>query len=235
MIIFVTQIIPCFEVLKINNEPQYFCDVFHTDVSTSEKVDAVRNYIACSSIKSYHSGICRKKNQYLTRSGISLVLSSDTFKELSTPGIIISYDLVAFYQAGALLFHSYFQARQVFELGSYYRDATQGDVDEFVAHEKIYITDEDAFNQNADSWIRRKLAIIRDSELLDTVSVSDIKSKAEGFGIDIDLEDIDGESCLKVPDGKKAVKELLRFLDEDYFEGTFSAAKYLSNSKRAAS
>lgn len=175
-----------------------------------------------------------KKNQYLTRSGISLIISKDTFTELSTPGIIITYELVAFYQNGTLLFDSFFQARQIFKLADHYRQSTQADIDDFVSHEKILIADSGAFNEIADSWVRRKLAIIHDRGLLDQISTPDIASKASSFGITIQTDSVDGVDVIRVPDDKKEVKELLRFLDEDYFEGPLSAAKYLSNSKRSA-
>lgn len=175
-----------------------------------------------------------KKNQYLTRSGVSLILSSGTFNELATPGIIISYEIVAFYDNGELLFNSYYQARQVLELAQHYRQATQSDIDSFVSNDSVVVEDVAAFNAMADTWVRRKLAIIQDGGLLDSISVSDIVSKASEFDIAISTRTEDGVEVIEVPEDKKAVKELLRFLDEDYFEGSLSAAKYLSNSKRTA-
>lgn len=175
-----------------------------------------------------------KKNQYLTRSGVSLILSSGTFNELATPGIIISYEIVALYEQGELLFNSYFQARQVLELAQYYREATQSDIDSFVSSDSVFVEDVEEFNSIADTWVRRKLAIIQDGGLLDSISVSDIALKASEFGIAISIRDEGGVKAIDVPRDKKSVKELLRFLDEDYFEGPLSAAKYLSNSKRTA-
>lgn len=175
-----------------------------------------------------------KKNQYLTRSGISLILSSGTFNELATPGIIISYELVALYENGELLFNSYYQARQVLSLADYYREATRADIDSFVSNDNIVVEDVEAFNEMADTWVRRKLAIIQDGGLLEAVSVPDIVSKASEFNIQISTRSEDGVEVIEVPEDKRAVKELLRFLDEDYFEGPLSAAKYLSNSKRSA-
>lgn len=175
-----------------------------------------------------------KKNQYLTRSGISLIISSGTFNELATPGIIITYELVAFFQGGDLLFNSFFNARQVFELADHYRESTQADIDAFVSHEKIQIADAAAFEELADTWVRRKLAIIHDSGLLDQVSAPVIAAKASDFGITVKTSIVDGKEAVEIPEEKKELKELLRFLDEDYFEGPLSAAKFLSNSKRSA-
>ena len=51
--------------------------------------------------------------------------------------------------------------------------------------------------------------------------------------IPVVYQNVDGREVLVLPNGKKDLKTLLRFLDEDYYKSPLSKTNYLSNSKRA--
>jgi hypothetical protein len=173
-----------------------------------------------------------KKNQYLTRRGLSLLFSGETFAPLSAPGIVITPDITAVYENGSLLFRSYFEARQVFELAAYYRQATDSDLSNFSDLSSVHIADPEAFNVAADQVVRRKIALILDSGLLDRHTPENLATEAEKFGIELNLVEVEGDTKLDLPSERSNLKNILRFLDEDIYHGPLSAAQYVTNSKR---
>ena len=80
----------------------------------------------------------------------------------------------------------------------------------------------------ANTWIRRKIAMINDSKVLINYTASEIKVLAADSGIDIDTQD----ETIVIPNDKEKVKIILGFLDEEAYKGPFSQKTYLANSKR---
>ena len=80
----------------------------------------------------------------------------------------------------------------------------------------------------ADSWIRRKIAMINDSKVLEKFSVADIVKRAAKVGVKIAANG----GKIVLPNDKKLVKVILGFLDEEAYKGPFSKNTYLANSKR---
>ena len=111
-------------------------------------------------------------------------------------------------------------------MSDYYRSATDVEVDSFAKSEKLSIEDSVAFMAN--TWIRRKIAMINDSQVLVNYTASEIKMLAAESGIDIDIK----EEAIVIPDDKEKVKVILGFLDEEAYKGPFSQKTYLANSKR---
>lgn len=173
-----------------------------------------------------------RQSQFLTRRGFSLIFSDETFTHLESPGLTINEDLTCVFDDQGLTFRNFIVARQIFDLSSYYREATDSDVADFLNIESIRVADEESFGQMADSWVRRKLALIRDRQILENFSPSEIARIGHGFGLSISVEtDGDGE-FLCLPEEKPALKQLLRFLDEDIYSGPMTETRYLTNNKR---
>lgn len=80
----------------------------------------------------------------------------------------------------------------------------------------------------ANTWVRRKIAMINDSEVLINYTASEIKSLAKSVGIDITVEN----KKVVIPNDKEKIKVILGFLDEEAYKGPFSQNTYLANSKR---
>lgn len=80
----------------------------------------------------------------------------------------------------------------------------------------------------ANTWIRRKIAIINDSGVLTNNSAAQIKRLARSAGIDISVEN----KKIVLPNDKEQLKIILGFLDEEAYKGPFSKATFLANSKR---
>ena len=81
---------------------------------------------------------------------------------------------------------------------------------------------------NSNQWLRKKIASINDSKVLEDFSVDIIKGYAISIGIDIDTE---GEKII-IPENREEQKALLSFLDEEAYKGPFSKETFLTNSKR---
>lgn len=169
-----------------------------------------------------------RKEQYISTKWYNLFFDNNTFYREQNFGISISDSIDCHYTEGELQFSSFFFARQVFDLSDYYRSATDQEVEAFASSERLDFEDSETFKGMANSWIRRKIAMINDSEVLINYSASKIKSLARITGIDITVEN----KKVVIPNDKEKVKIILGFLDEEAYKGPFSQNTYLANSKR---
>lgn len=169
-----------------------------------------------------------RKEQYISTRWYNLFFENNTFFQEKRFGISISDTIDCYYTDGELQFTSFYFTRQVFDLSDYYRSATDVEVDSFAKSEKLSIEDSVAFRGMANTWIRRKIAMINDSQVLVNYTASEIKMLASESGIDIDIK----EEAIVIPDDKEKVKVILGFLDEEAYKGPFSQKTYLANSKR---
>lgn len=176
-----------------------------------------------------------QRNQFLTRRGISIVLSGDTFRRLEAPGLSIGEDVDAHFQDNKLFFQSFYAARRVLDLNEYYREATDRDVESFASLPSVSFSHPASLQRNADSWVRRKIALIQDRGILSEHTPIAIHKAAADYGLSVEVQGEGDQAVLVFPDSKKSLKSLLKFLDEDYYSGPVTGAKYLSNSKRTVS
>lgn len=172
-----------------------------------------------------------RKEQYISLNWINLFFENNTFFQEKRFGISISDTVDCCFDESELQFDSFFYARQVFDLSAYYRSATDQEVKNFTANDRLSIENITAFEGMANSWIRRKIAMINDSGVLENYSAPKIKSLAKATGIDIVVDN----KKIVIPNDKEKVKIILGFLDEEAFRGPFSQTTYLANSKRKVS
>lgn len=170
-----------------------------------------------------------RKEQYISPKMFNLFLNESTFFQEKRYGISIADSIDCFFTENELQFVSFFFARQIFDLSGYYRSAPDQEVASFVTNEKLLIEDTEAFKSMANTWIRRKIAMINDSKVLENYSASQIRTLASKVDIKIDIEN----RKIKLPNDKESVKIILGFLDEEAYKGPFSKNTYLANSKRA--
>lgn len=169
-----------------------------------------------------------RKEQYISTNYYNLFWSRNTFRREKEFGISISDSIDCFYTTGNLQFVSFYFARQIFDLSGYYRSATTQEVNAFTSNEKLSFEDADAFEKMANTSIRRKIAMINDSEVLINYPAIDIKRLAAKAGIDITVKN----KQIVIPNNKEQIKVILGFLDEEAYKGPFSQITYLANSKR---
>ena len=169
--------------------------------------------------------------------GFTLIGSGDNYKKLEEPGLMLQDKLTAHYSNGTLHFISYHNTKRFLDLADYYREATDTDLDAFAVSELFVFEDQDSFKENADSMIRKKVALLQKNKVLDDLSVDDIQTVANNFNSELPEEHhisvvINEDGKLIIPKDKKQLKELIRFLDEDYVTAPLTKRKCLTNSKQ---
>lgn len=169
-----------------------------------------------------------RKEQNLTALPFRFFYSNETFKRERNFGIGITYNLDCYYTRDELQFTSFFFARQVFDLREYYRSASDPEVTAFTQNEALNFENADAFSGMANTYVRRKIAMINDSEVLKKYTAREIKSIARNSGIDIKVQD----KRIVIPADKDAAMEVLAFLDEEAYRGPFTNDLLIANSKR---
>lgn len=172
----------------------------------------------------------------LLSKGWTLIGSGDTYKKLEEPGLVLQDKLTAHYSDGNLLFVSYHNTKRFLDLSNYYTAATDTDLDTFAENDLFEFEDQDTFKGNADSIIRKKIALLQKNNVLDNLSINDIETVANDLNQHvaeehkIDIKTNNGK--LVIPKDKKQLKELIRFLDEDYVTAPLTKRRCLTNSKQ---
>lgn len=169
-----------------------------------------------------------KKEQYISTKGVNLFFDNKTFIEEKRFGISISDEIDCVYSNGSLLFSSYYMARQIFDLKEYYRTATDGEVEDFTKLKKIKFDNTEVFFRQADSHVRKKIAAIMDSKVLEKYAAIEIQKIGKKTGVDIAIK----SNKIVIPADKKQMKIILGFLDEEVYKGVFSKDTFITNSKR---
>jgi len=172
------------------------------------------------------------KGNYITEKGFNFFNDGETFKIISGLGINITAGLDLLYIDNKLFFWKYWDARQVLDLTKYYREATDEELEDFVKIPVLTVDDTDKFKANGDYWVRRKVSLLIDSKVFDEGEPSIIAEKAAQYDVDVKVTEENEREQIKLPDEKKDLKEVLRFLDEDYYSGPITDTRYLSNSKK---
>ena len=216
----------------------------HNDVIKAVRnVPAVTDFVVTDKIKALFIGEIVTENdvesvtiifqkfepiQYIATGKKWLVLKNNVFEDVGNKGLIINESITAVYVDGKLNFIKPFFTKQIFSLSKYYKEATDADIEEFANMSRLNIGNKEIFVRNTESQRNRKRIIsIKNSRILDDYTSSEIQDSGKEFGIKINIKD----DKIIVPDNKKELNELLRFLAEDIFKGTFTNIVYKTNSK----
>lgn len=171
----------------------------------------------------------------ILKKGFTLINSQKTFSKLTDPGIILSNKLAAVYCNGKILFQSYHITNRFLDLSNYFREAADTELDDFISHDLFSCEDIEEFRKNADSIVRKKIALLLTNNILENITIAELETVAKEFNQlvhdenKINLKITGGR--LIIPNDKKELKELIKFLDEDYFTTPFTKRKCLTNSK----
>ncbi|MCX8123883.1 MAG: DUF4868 domain-containing protein [Spirochaetes bacterium] len=158
----------------------------------------------------------------------TLLNTNDTYTKLSDPGLIINERIDLLYRQNKILFLSFHNARKIFDLSDYYKEATNEDLKEFVKIGIINVEDENWFIDNADSVIRKKVALLQKNQVLSNTTLVNIQKQAAKFGLEITVKD----NKIHLPKDKATIKNIIKFLDEDYFIAPLTGRQCITNSKR---
>lgn len=152
-----------------------------------------------------------------------------TFNKLTNNALIIDNVVNAIHRNNKLYFKSYVNANKIFSLLSFFEEASNEVIDEFVNNETLTV-DATWLKENGNTIIRKQITLIQKSNVLSNANAKKIKGSANKFNLKIEL--VDGK--LVLPNDKKQCKDILSFLNEQYYFGLISGRKFRTNSKREA-
>ena len=166
------------------------------------------------------------------RPGRFLLLSHDTYVSPERPGLTLDTKLSAVYQRASrrLLFINFRTVNTFLPLLDLYKEATEEDIREVLSHDKLVAEDLDASAADANQWFTKRIAMLRDSGVLDEFSVSQIQARSVGHNVSIEITD----NKIVFPSERAAAKRLLQFLVEELYKGPITDTLYETNSKRQA-
>lgn len=172
-----------------------------------------------------------ENRRLIAKKGVAIFFSGNTFQKMTDAGLTLDTRLLAVLEAGTLKFQSFHFARRVFELSEYFKDATTEEVTNFASHAKFSVESVPEFVAAASAPIRKKIALIRQSGILEKFTTEQIAAAAVDFAVHIEKTE-DGK--IKLPSNATELRRILRFLDEDHYKSPLSQTHYISNSKRVA-
>jgi len=174
---------------------------------------------------------CFERRRLIANKGLAMFFSVDTFRKMSDAGLTLDTKLLAILEVSSLKFQSFHFLRRVFDVSDYYNEATNEEVTAFATHTKMSVGDLPEFLSSAGPLVRKKIALIRQSGVLDHFTTEQIVASAQTFNLAINT---DANGRIVLPGNKTELRRLLRFLDEDYYESALSQTRFVSNSKRVA-
>lgn len=163
--------------------------------------------------------------------GLTLFFSDNTFRKMTDAGLALDTKLLAVLENTTLTFQSFHFLRRTLEVSDYFKEATDGDMATFAQHAKLHVDNLDNFLAAASPLVRRKIALIRQSGVLDNFTTQQIVLTAQTLNVAIQTN---ANGQIVLPTNPTDLRRLLRFLDEDYYESPLSQTRFLSNSKRVA-
>lgn len=172
-----------------------------------------------------------ENRRLIAAKGLALFYSGNTFRKMSDAGLTMDTKLLAVLEGGSIKFQSFHFLGRVFELSEYFNEATSEETKAFASHEKLSVANLDDFVSLASAPVRKKIALIQQSGILDNFTIEQIVAAAQSFNVVVNTS-ADGKIVL--PTNGTELRRLLRFLDEDYYRSSLSQTHYISNSKRVA-
>lgn len=170
--------------------------------------------------------------QLLVKSRLTILHSSATFHRLKEEGLTLGTSLAAIFKDGKLYFRSFALINRFLDVKEYFKEATNEEILEVVGHSVLLAEDTDKLTKQADSWMRKRFAVLQSSGILDQITARKTANKAKKYGFELEIKKKDGKDAIVFPAGKKQAKELLTFLNEGFYQGELTDRLYQTNSQR---
>jgi hypothetical protein len=155
--------------------------------------------------------------------------NSTSFDKLTEKALIVENVVNAIHKDSKFYFVSYANANKVFSLLDFFEAASDEQIDEFVKTDQLE-ADADWLKGNANSLLRKQITLVMKSSTLENMSPRRIVNAAKKFKLTIPL--VNGK--LQLPNNKKQCRDILTFLNEQFYIGLITGNKYRTNSKRSA-
>ena len=207
------------------------CQEFTLKNGALESVKAIfSGHIKNGRIRILLQGFDRRR--IINANGFSLVHTENAFGRFDGGGLTLDNKLTAIIEDETLKFASYHYLRQIFDMSAYCKEATDQDLKVFIQNPALQFVDPQVFMDGADAWVKRKVILIQQSGILDLCPASKIAATAKFCEMNLQLSGTAGQEKIVIPVDRQEVKQILRFLDEDYFQSHQSTAKYMSKARR---
>lgn len=172
------------------------------------------------------------KRNLLSRRAVAFWSNNNTFTTLQASNSFIIDNVVhAIHKEGRLYFKNFVQAGKVFDLTSFFSEASEQDMDE-VFGEPLFNSDIQWLKDNSDSVMRKQITALKKSGILDKVKpeTKKFKDAAKRVGIP---EGVYNTGQIVLPQDKKQCKQVLAFLNQDIFPGLLTPKQlFRTNSKK---
>ena len=172
------------------------------------------------------------RSQRISAAGWSIILAGNTFTKLESSGLVLGANCHAVYDNGSLKFKSMWWLKQVIDISAYYRIATEGDIEDLAALDSVKVESLDALKERSGPWVCTRIAYILDSGVLQNFTPHQLSQKAGEFGVQLEVVEDAGDPKIVIPQEPKALRAVLKFLEEEYYAGPITGAAYEANSKR---
>ncbi len=173
----------------------------------------------------------------LSNRGFTIIYTDDVYQKLEKPGLILQNKLTAHFSGGNLLFLSYYNTKRFLDLSKYYKEATNDDLESFAKNKLFKVENVDTFKETADNIVRKHVGLLKQNAVLDKLSVNKIREVANKLNEQVSDEhkihlNINNNGEIVIPEDKKELKHLIRFLCEDYVTAPLTQRIFLTNSKK---
>ncbi|MEO5365461.1 MAG: DUF4868 domain-containing protein [Magnetococcus sp. WYHC-3] len=167
--------------------------------------------------------------KYLSPTALfALIAKQDRLVRLEEPVLSLDNQLLCVTTDDAIRFRSFHNLKMVFDLKDLYKEATDQDISALAGHEHIEVGDLSKLMANADTQVRKLLYSIKAEGVLDRHTPDAIKEAGSRLGFNLSVTN----GKLVIPQDKKELKALLRFLDDSIYEAELTGNRYETNSKR---
>jgi hypothetical protein len=168
-------------------------------------------------------------NRKLLQNKNVIYYDNQTFTRLTQNAFIVDNAVNAVYKNGRFYFVSYSSANKIFSLLEFYEAATNEELTEFASNDNISISDTQWFLDNSNTVIRKHVTLLRKSKVLDDVDTTKVKRGARKFKLTIEL---DANDKIIFPKDRRACKNILYYLNEQFYEGPITKRQYKTSSKK---
>ena len=216
------------------NENSQTIDNLDTIVSDDELIDRIAGTVAMARNEQGAEVVLFQNftRSRVIRPGGFLFLDGNTYKSAERRGLTLDVNLSAVYRPAEreLLFRNFRTVNTFLPLADFYNEASEQEIQEVLDHPLLAAEDPDASVANANEWFRKRIAMLRDSGLLDEFPAIEIQARSAGY--DVAVRVVGGQ--IVFPSDRSAAKRLLQFLNEELYRGAITETLYETNSKREA-
>lgn len=169
---------------------------------------------------------------HIIEPGRFMFIQNGTFQSAAQRGLTLADRLTAvLYVADRrLVFANFRSANVILPLADLYREASEEEVREVLAHDTLAPEDLNATAANPSQWARKHFAMLRDSTVLDDYTPRQLQTRGRKVGVTIRVQ----AGKVVFPSDKTEAKKLLQFLSEELFRGVITDRLFTTNSKRVA-